>query len=164
MPANRIAKWDGTPLDRPGSGMDGDSPAFMPWRWTRAATSTPGAGSPRPASRRPKTSPAGPRPRPAISGAGTYTFYTNNLPVTIVVPPDGQGDLARIILQRFDKSHANASPALQTGYYWQIEGLNASGRTASGYSVDLTLSARASPPTEMTRCVITPDQGGGTVR
>ncbi len=61
----------------------------------------------------------------AIAGPGTYTFYTNNLPVTIVVPPGGQGDLARIILQRFDKSHTNASPALETGYYWQIEGLNA---------------------------------------
>ncbi len=80
-------------------------------------------------------------PRP-----GAYTFYTNNLPVTIVVPPGGQGDLARIILQRFDKSHTNASPALETGYYWQIEGLNAGGRMASGYSVDLTLSAPGFTP------------------
>ena len=82
----------------------------------------------------------------AISGPGSYTFYEDNLPVTIVVPSGGQGDLARIILQRFDRSHANAGPALQTGYYWQIEGLNASGRTASGYAVDLTLSAPGFTP------------------
>ncbi len=77
---------------------------------------------------------------------GTYTFYKDNLPVTIVVPPGGQGDLARIILQRFDKSHRQRQPSLQTGYYWQIEGLNASGRTASGYAVDLTLSAPGFTP------------------
>ena len=82
----------------------------------------------------------------AISGPGTYTFYAHNLPVTIAVPPGGQGDLARINIQRFDKSHANATTPIQTGYYWQIEGLNASGGTASGYSVNLTLSAPGFTP------------------
>ncbi len=67
-------------------------------------------------------------------------------PVTIVVPPGGQGDLARINIQRFDKSHPNASSSLQTGYYWQIEGLDASGGVASGYSVDLTFSAPGFTP------------------
>ena len=77
----------------------------------------------------------------AITGPGTYTLYAKDLPVTVVVPPGGQGDLARINIQRFGKSHPNATPALQTGLYWQIEGLNASGRAASGYSVNLTLPA-----------------------
>ena len=57
----------------------------------------------------------------AISGPGEYTFYVDNLPVMIVVPPGGQnGDLARINIQRFNKSHPNANTLLQTGYYLQI--------------------------------------------
>ena len=31
----------------------------------------------------------------ALSGPGAYTFYADNLPLTIIVPPGGQGDLAR---------------------------------------------------------------------
>ncbi len=64
----------------------------------------------------------------AIAGPGSYTFYTDNLPVTVVVPPDGQADLARINIQRFDKSYDNAPAPLQTGYFWDIEGLNAAAR------------------------------------
>ena len=82
----------------------------------------------------------------AISGPGAYTFYAGTLPVTIVVPPGRQGDLARINIQRFNKSHPNAISSLQTGYYWQIEGLNASGRTASGYTINLTLAAPGFTP------------------
>ena len=61
----------------------------------------------------------------SVAGPGAYTFYANNLPLTILVPLGGQGDLARINIQRFDRSHPHANSSLQTGYYWQIEGLNA---------------------------------------
>jgi len=83
-----------------------------------------------------------------ISDPGTYVFYANNLPVTIVVPAGGQGDLARINIQRFDKSHPNATLPIQTDYYWQIEGLNANGGRASGYSVNLTFSTPSFIPSD----------------
>jgi len=73
----------------------------------------------------------------AVSGVGTYNFYANNLPVSVNVAT--QGDLARINIQRFNTNHPNATTAIQTGYYWQIEGLNTSGVTATGYVVSLTL-------------------------
>jgi hypothetical protein len=73
----------------------------------------------------------------AITGAGTYNFYGNNLPVSVNVAT--QGDLARINIQRFNMSHPDATAAIQTGYYWQIEALNTSGITATGYVVSLTL-------------------------
>ena len=106
--ANYIAKWDGTTSSWSalGSGMnsavfaltmDGSGNLYAGGRLTTAGGV--------PANRIAKWTAADGR---AIAGPGTYTFYTNNLPVTIVVPPGGQGDLARIILQRFDKSHANA--------------------------------------------------------
>ena len=81
-----------------------------------------------------------------ITGPGSYTIYADNLPASIVVPPLGQGDLARINIQRFNKNHPAAAYALQTGYFWQIEGLNASGAAASGYSLNLTLSAPGFTP------------------
>ena len=86
-----------------------------------------------------------------ISGPGTYTLYADNLPVTIVIPPGGESDLTRINIQRFNKSHANGTPAIRIGYYWQIEGLNATGEIASGYSVTLTLPAPGFTPDENAR-------------
>ena len=87
----------------------------------------------------------------AITGPGSYSFYANNLPVTVVVPPGGQGNLARINIQRFDKSYDDAPAPLQTDYYWQIEGLNASAAPASGYSVNLTLPVPGFIPDENAR-------------
>ncbi len=163
MPANRIAKWDGAGWNALAAGLNG----FM---------SGPGTGRGRQPLRRGRFTTAGNKASSyiarwtaaegrSISGPGAYTFYANNLPVTIVVPPGGQGDLARINIQRFDKSHPNASSSLQTGYYWQIEGLNASGGAASGYSVDLTLSAPGFTPDGDDQVVVTPDQAQrGTAR
>ena len=68
---------------------------------------------------------------------GSYTFYTNNLPVSIrVVTP---GTLNRLTLQRFNRSHPQASLDLETGYYWEIAGTDTSGSPATGYVIDLTL-------------------------
>ena len=81
----------------------------------------------------------------ATAGTGTYVLYPptgsvpDSMPVTVTVTT--QGDLARINVQRFDKDHDNAMPPLETGYYWEIEGLNSGGGAASGFSVDLTLPA-----------------------
>ena len=69
--------------------------------------------------------------------AGSYTFYTNNLPVTILIVTPGTLD--RLVVQRVNRSHPQASPDLDTGYYWQIAGTDTNGHPASGYVVDLTL-------------------------
>jgi hypothetical protein len=88
-----------------------------------------------------------------IAGTGDYVLYpptttvTDSLPVTITVAT--QGDLARINIQRFDKSHDNATVPLQTGYYWEILGVNASGGAASGFTVTLTLPAPGFTPNSL---------------
>ncbi|MFZ1475875.1 MAG: hypothetical protein WAV79_23390, partial [Anaerolineae bacterium] len=133
--ANYIAAWNGATWSALGSGLDaaayalalddrgslyvggvftasGNKPAYNIARWTTAVSQ-------------------------AISGAGTYSFYVNNLPVTVAVT--GAGDLARINIQRRNQHHAQATANLQTGYYWEIEGLNASSDPASGFTVNLTL-------------------------
>ncbi len=85
-----------------------------------------------------------------VNGTGSYTFYpatslvTATLPVTVNVTT--QGGLARINMQRYDRNHTNAITETQTGYYWQIEGLNSSGAAATGYTVNLTLPANGFAP------------------
>lgn len=81
----------------------------------------------------------------AITGTGTQTFYANNLPVTVDVVT--QGDLARINIQRVNASYSGVPSTWQTGYYWSIEGLNSSGGTATGFSVNLTLPTPNFTPT-----------------
>ncbi len=77
--------------------------------------------------------------------AGSYTFYTNNLPVTIrVVTP---GTLDQLTVQRVNRSHSQASPDLDTGYYWEIAGTDTNGNPATGYVVDLTLPTTFTPAT-----------------
>jgi hypothetical protein len=74
---------------------------------------------------------------------GSYTLYANNLPVTInVLTP---GTLYRLAVQRFNRSHPQATPSLATGYYWEIVGTDASGNPATGYVVDLTLPTTFPP-------------------
>ena len=133
--ANYIAAWDGAAWNALGSGLDsavyaltlddrghlyaggvftasGGKPAYSIAHWTTAVSQI-------------------------ISGAGAYSFYVNNLPVTVAVT--GAGDLARINIQRRNQDHAQATANLQTGYFWEIEGLNAGGAAASGFTVNLTL-------------------------
>jgi hypothetical protein len=68
---------------------------------------------------------------------GFYTLYAGNLPVTIHVIT--VGTLERLVVQRFDRSHPQATPDLETGYFWEISGTDANGGPAAGYVVDLTL-------------------------
>ena len=129
---NHIAKWDGSSWSALGSGVNDGIHALAADKAGNlyAGGHFTAAGG--------KTSPFTARwtaaDGRAISGPATYTFYAGNLPVTVLVPPDGQGDLARINIQRFNTSYPGALPPLLTGYYWQLEGLNGSGGIASGYT------------------------------
>ena len=71
-------------------------------------------------------------------GTSTYTLYADNLPITIeLVNP---GSITTLRAQRFNQSHPHATLPLQTGYYWQIEALDAEGAPAEDFSLNLTLS------------------------
>lgn len=146
---NHIAKWNGSAWSALGSGVNDDIHDMVADRGGNlyAGGHFTSAGG--------KTSTFTARwtaaDGRAISGPATYTFYASSLPVTIVVPAGGQGDLARINIQRFNRSYPGAFVPLLTGYYWQIEGLDASGGLASGYSVNLTLPVPGFTPDENAR-------------
>jgi hypothetical protein len=146
---NHIAKWDGSSWSALGSGVNDGIHALAADKAGNlyAGGHFTAAGG--------KTSPFTARwaaaDGRAISGPATYTFYAGNLPVTVLVPPDGQGDLARINIQRFNTSYPGALPPLLTGYYWQLEGLNGSGGIASGYMISLTLPVPGFTPDENAR-------------
>ncbi len=88
-----------------------------------------------------------------VTGPGSYTLYVDNLPVTVHVTE--QDTLARLYAQRHDKSHPNAEPGLDTGYFWEIAGTDAAGNSATGYTVDLTLSTAFNPDAADRVCQIT---------
>lgn len=149
LAVHNIAKWDGSSWSALGSGVNGRIRALAAGRagslyaggdFTTAGNNTS-----------PFTAHWTAADGQAISGPGTYTFYAHDLPVTVVVPAGGQGELARINMQRFNTNYPNALVPLRTGYYWQIEGLNASRGIASGYSVNLTLPVPGFTPDENAR-------------
>jgi hypothetical protein len=88
-----------------------------------------------------------------VSGPGSYTLYVDNLPVTVHVTE--QGTLARLYAQRHDKSHPDAGPGLDTGYFWEIVAADAAGNPATGYTVILTLSTAFNPDAADRVCHIT---------
>ncbi len=75
----------------------------------------------------------------ALAANQTYDFYIEPLTVTIKV--NQKGNLDCIHMRRFNASHQQATLPLQTGYYWDIVGLNSSGSAATNFNVDLTLPA-----------------------
>lgn len=85
-----------------------------------------------------------------INASGTYTFYNWREPVVIEI--ENPGTLAEIRVQRFNKDHPNAdtntTPNLRNGVYWQIEGLDSSGHTASGLAYTITLPSVSFTPDE----------------
>jgi len=148
IPVSHTAKWNGSIWSALGSGLNNDQPYALVFRDGYLYvggnfTATGGVSTTRIA----RWTAAEGR---AITGAGTYIFYpptqlvTTTLPVTITVTT--QGDLARINMQRFNTNHPSATAPLQTGYYWQLEGLNASGNPATGFTVNLTLPANGFTP------------------
>ena len=147
--AHNIARWDGTHWNTLGSGTNDAVAALATDRngslfaggWFTTAGS-------KPSSHIARWIAADGR---AVTGPGTYAFYADNFPVTITIPTGGLGDLARINIQRFNRGHPNAPFGPQTGYYWQIEGLDASDASASGYAVDLTLPVSGFTPDEDAR-------------
>lgn len=132
---NRVAKWDGTTWSALGTGMNSNVSALaftsMGNLYVGGSFSTSG-GIPSIGIAQ-WTAAVG----KAVNGTGSLTFYANNLPVTIDVT--AQGDLARVNIQRVNTSYSGVPSTWQTGYYWSIEGLNSSGGTATGFSVNLTL-------------------------
>ena len=84
--------------------------------------------------------------RAIVNGTTSYTFYSDTYPVTITVTT--AGTLDHIVMQRYDKQHAPATlNMLESPYYWQIEGLDAAGLPASGFTVTLTFTAPGFTPT-----------------
>jgi hypothetical protein len=71
-----------------------------------------------------------------LAAGNTYNFTTVN-PVSIQI--NTQGTLDCVTVTRTDANHPNATPAIQTGRYWTINGTASGGGAASGYEVTLTL-------------------------
>jgi hypothetical protein len=134
--ANYIAKWDGSRWSALGSAVGGGisalavdgignvyaggyftsaggKPSYYFARWTAAVVEC------------------------GLSAGGSHTLYAGNLPVTVNVSVPGT--LECIAVQRFNKSHPDAGKSLQTGYYWEIAGMDSNGAPAAGFTVDLTL-------------------------
>jgi hypothetical protein len=78
-----------------------------------------------------------------LASGGAYTFYPGNLPVTLHIV--ARGTLTCIHVQRVNRSHGEALAELNTGYYWQVQGLDSAGNPAAGYQVDLTLPMAFTP-------------------
>jgi hypothetical protein len=138
--ANHIAKWDGTAWSALGSGVSGSYTLVQALAVDGAGNLYAGggfttAGTHASAQVARWTAADGER----VVATGSYVFYNNNLPVSIRVTT--LGTLNRLALQRFNRSHPQATPSLNTGYYWGIVGTDANGNPASGYVVDLTLPA-----------------------
>jgi hypothetical protein len=135
--ANHIATWDGSAWSALGSGMDGPVYALAVDGagnlYAGGGFTTAGTHASAQVAR--WTAADGER----VVATGSYVFDNNNLPVSIRVTT--LGTLNRLALQRFNRSHPQATPSLNTGYYWGIVGTDANGNPASGYVVDLTLPA-----------------------
>lgn len=142
VPASAIARWDGQAWTALGTGIAGsvaalsvdpagnlyvvggfnsagDRVASSVARWTAATAQ-----------------------RDLVAG-GSYTFYPDNLPVTVHITDLGTMD--SMVIQRFDRSHPDATVALETGYYWNIQATDSTGNPAVDYSVDLTLPTTFTP-------------------
>ncbi|MCA9872612.1 MAG: hypothetical protein KC441_03135, partial [Anaerolineales bacterium] len=78
-----------------------------------------------------------------VAANGLYNFYID--PLNVQVRVNQVGTLDCIHMRRFNASHPLATPPLQTGYYWDIVGLDNSGSTAAGFDVDLTLPTTFTP-------------------
>jgi hypothetical protein len=156
---NYIAKWNGSAWSALGSGLGNNNACnVLAFRvgylyagggslQTGGAWGIPGAGLSSSQRLMRWTAAEGRK----VGGTGDYVFYppttlvTVTLPVTVAVTT--QGDLARINIQRFNTNHPAATVPLQTGYYWQIEGLDASGLVVTGgFAVNLTLTANGFTP------------------
>ncbi len=76
-------------------------------------------------------------------GAGSHTYYVENLPVMVDITITGT--LNCITIQRFDRSHPHAAPSLATGAYWSIASTASNGDPATGYILTLTLPTTFAP-------------------
>ena len=74
--------------------------------------------------------------RCGLVAGNTYSFTTVN-PVSIQI--NTLGALDCITVTRTDANHPNATPGIQTGRYWTINGTASGGGAATGYAVTLTL-------------------------
>jgi hypothetical protein len=134
-----IAKWDGSTWSPLGTGMNSvvqalainSAGVYAGGQFTSAGTCNSASGCNAIARYGGLTESA------RITGPGTYTIYIGDRPVVINV--NTQGTLARINITRFNTSHPNATGNYATGVYWQIEGLDGSNNTATGFNVTLTL-------------------------
>ncbi len=134
--ANRIARWDGSNWDALGSGTDAHVSALAADSsgnlYAGGDFATAGSRSSSCIARwTAPTSDCG------LSAGGAHTLYAGNMPVTVNVKTPGT--LECVSIQRHNKSHPDATVALQTGYFWEILGTDSNGNTASGFTGDLTL-------------------------
>lgn len=141
---NHIARWDGERWHPLGTGLGGEQSFAAALAFDNRGSLFVGgyfltAGNISSLSIAQWTSAVGQE----ISDLGSYTFYANNRPVKLDVV--AQGDLSRIHVQRFNRSHPVGGPGLNTNYYWEIVGLNWLGAQAVGYRLHLTLPVADRP-------------------
>ena len=79
-----------------------------------------------------------------VNGPGNYTLYADNLPITITLT-EWDENISKLRIQRYNTNHPYATEPLQTGFYWRIEALDYQGMPASGYSLNLTMTAPFEP-------------------
>ena len=78
-----------------------------------------------------------------VATDGLYNFYID--PLNVQVRVNQVGTLDCVHMRRFNASHPQATLPLQTGYYWDIVGLDSTGNPATGFNVDLTLPTTFTP-------------------
>ena len=142
IPASAIARWDGQAWTALGTGIAGSVAALSvdPAGNLYVVGGFNSAGD-RVASRVARWT-AATAQRDLVAG-GSYTFYPDNLPVTVHITDLGTMD--SMVIQRFDRSHPDATLALETGYYWNIQATDSIGNPAVDYTVDLTLPTPFTP-------------------
>jgi hypothetical protein len=144
-----VARWDGSAWSPLGSGANG-AVAALAFKaagdlYVGGAFSNAGGHTAYRISR--WTAAVG---RCGLGTPGAYTLYANNRPVVVqVVTP---GTLDCVTVQRYNASHPAAPVALQTGFWWAIQGTTASGAPAANFSLNLTLPTSFVPDTRDQVC------------
>lgn len=139
--ATRIAKWNGIAWLPLGSGTNSDVLALVVDRRSNLYAGGEFTSAGNQAASYVAQWTAGDGTRDVTTRS--YTFYVDNLPVTIRVVT--RGWLYRLTVQRFNRNHQQASSDLLTGFYWEIVGTDVYGNPATGYTVDLTLPTTFTP-------------------
>jgi hypothetical protein len=97
-----------------------------------------------------------------LSAGSDYTLYLNNKPVVVHINSLGSGAsaLACLDAQRFNKNHPLGGAPQQTGSYWSLRALDATGGAASGFDVNVTMTYDPLTNTDPSLCRLSGSQWG----